>query len=176
MADKQSLRDFQSQLAEKLKAAQAATGPSSKLGFIAGGRHWLVSLEQINEVVSVPELIAVPWAQPWFSGIASVRGALYGCTDLGAFLEIAEALPQGEAHLLLAHPRFGVNAALRIERTLGLRALDSLSQEAAPAAATPWVAGLWRSLDDQIWTELNVEKLVASPAFLEAGLQLDTFA
>lgn len=170
MADKQSLRDFQTQLADKLKAAQAATGPSSKLGFVAAGRNWLVSLEQINEVVTVPELIAVPWAQPWFAGVASVRGALYGCTDLGAFLKLSEALPQGPAHLLLAHPRFGVNAALRIERTLGLRAVEGLRPEAAPATASPWVAAHWRGLDDQLWAELNVEKLVTAPSFLEAGL------
>jgi twitching motility protein PilI len=170
MKDKQSLRDFQTQLAEKLKAAQAATGPSSKLGFIAGGRNWLVSLDQINEVVTVPELIAVPWAQPWFAGVASVRGALYGCTDLGAFLNLSEVLPQGETHLLLAHPRFGVNAALRIERTLGLRQVDNLLPEPAAGAASPWVSAHWRGRDDQLWTELNVEKLVTAPAFLEAGL------
>lgn len=170
MKDKQSLRDFQTQLAEKLKAAQAASGPSSKLGFIAGGRYWLVGLEQINEVVTVPELIAVPWAQPWFAGVASVRGALFGCTDLGAFLRLSEALPQGEAHLLLAHPRFGVNAALRIERTLGLRQVDNLIPEPAPDTTSPWIAAHWRGLDDQVWAELDVEKLVAAPAFLEAGL------
>ncbi len=170
MRDKQSLRDFQTALAEKLKAAQAATGPSSKLGFIAGGRHWLVSLDQINEIVTVPELIVVPWVQPWFSGVASVRGALFGCTDLGAFLKLTESLPAGESHLLLAHPRFGVNAALRIERTLGLRPIDNLKREVVEDAATPWSRGQWRGLDDQVWTELDVEKLVASPAFLEAGL------
>ena len=170
MADKQSLQDFQTQLAEKLKAAQAASGPSSKLGFVAGGRNWLVSLEQINEVVTVPELVAVPWAQPWFAGVASVRGALYGCSDLGAFLDMSEALPPGEAHLLLAHPRFGVNAALRIERTLGLRAVEGLVPEPAAAAASPWISAQWRDPDGQVWVELNVEKLVAAPAFLEAGL------
>lgn len=169
MAHKQSLRDFQTQLAEKLKAAQAATGPSSKLGFIAGGRHWVVGLDQINEVVTAAELIAVPWAKPWFSGVASVRGALFGCTDLGAFLQLGDPLPPGETHLLLAHPRFGVNAGLRIERTLGLRPLDSLAP-ADVAADSPWSLGVWRGVDGQLWNELNVEKLVTSPAFLEAGL------
>lgn len=169
MAEKHSLRDFQTQLAEKLKAAQSATGPSSKLGFIAGGRHWVVSLDQINEVVTVPGLIPVPWAQPWFAGVASVRGALFGCTDLGVFLKLSETLPAGESHLLLAHPRFGVNAALRIERTLGLRPLDSLALAEANDA-DPWSLASWRGADGQLWGELNVEKLVTSPAFLEAGL------
>jgi twitching motility protein PilI len=170
MADKQSLRDFQTQLAEKLKAAQAATGPSSMLGFLAGGEHWLVNLDQINEVVTVHELIAVPWSQPWFSGVASVRGALFGCTDLGAYVNQTEAMPIGESQLLLAHPRFGVNAALRIERTLGLRPLDGLAVEPESGGRHPCVARMWRGLDGQVWRELSMEKLVASPAFLEAGL------
>lgn len=169
MKDKHSLREFQTQLAEKLKAAQAATGPTSKLGFIVGGQHWLVDLGQINEVVTVRELIAVPWAKPWFAGVASVRGALYGCTDLGAFIKQSEAMVAGESHLLLAHPRFGINAALRIERTLGLRPLDTLTRHDS-TAPIPWSLGQWRGLDDRIWTELDVESLVTSPAFLEAGL------
>ena len=78
MEAKESLREFQTRLAEKLKAAEAAKGASSKLGFVAGGRHWLVDLNQINEVVTVPALTEVPWAKSWFVGVASVRGALYG--------------------------------------------------------------------------------------------------
>jgi hypothetical protein len=45
MEAKESLREFQTRLAEKLKAAEATSGVSSKLGFSAGGRHCLVALE-----------------------------------------------------------------------------------------------------------------------------------
>jgi hypothetical protein len=48
--------------------------------------------------------------------------------------------------------------------------VDGLVPEPAPAAASPWVAAHWRGRDDQVWAELDVEKLVAAPAFLEAGL------
>jgi len=170
MQSKQSLRDFQSQLAEKLKLAQGTNEVSSKLGFVAGGRNWLVNLDQVNEVVTVPNLTEAPWAQPWFVGVASVRGALYGCTDLAAFLGLAEPMPAGESRLLLVHPRFGVNAALRIERALGLRALSDLSPLPMPENAAAWEISHWRGADDQSWVEISMQALVTMPGFLEAGL------
>jgi twitching motility protein PilI len=170
MEAKESLREFQTRLAEKLKAAEMAGGAASKLGFVAGGRHWLVNLDQINEVVTVPALTGVPWTKPWFVGVASVRGALYGCVDLAAYLGLADPLPPGEARVLLAHPRFGVNAALRVERALGLRGIADLVPEPAEVDAAPWQAARWHDRDGQLWTEISLERLVTAPAYLEAGL------
>jgi twitching motility protein PilI len=170
MEARESLREFQTRLAEKLKAAEETRGASSKLGFIAGGRHWLVSLDQINEVVTVTLLTEVPWAQPWFVGVASVRGALYGCVDFAAFLGLADPLPPGESRILLAHPRFGVNAALRVERALGLRGIADLVPEPADVDAPAWQMSRWHDREGQLWTEINMEQLVTTPAFLEAGL------
>lgn len=167
---RENLRDFQSRLAEKLKAAEGATGASSKLGVLAGGRHWLVNLDQVNEVVTVPQLAEVPWSQPWFAGVASVRGVIYGCVDLAAFVGVAEPMARGETRLLLAHPRFGVNAALRVERALGLRPSQELEPEPGEPDAPGWALGRWRDGDGVVWTEISVESLVGMPAFLEAGL------
>lgn len=170
MEAKESLREFQTRLAEKLKAVEETQGVSSKLGFIAGGQHWLVDLDQVNEVVTVPALTEVPWAKPWFVGVASVRGALYGCVDLAAYLGLADPLPPGESRILLAHPRFGVNAALRVERALGLRNIADLTPEPVEVGVGPWQVSRWHDRDGQFWTEINMERLVATPAFLEAGL------
>jgi twitching motility protein PilI len=170
MRSKQSLREFQTQLADKLKLAQGSNENSSKLGFVAGGKNWLVNLDQVNEVVTVPSLTEAPWAHPWFVGVASVRGALYGCTDLAAFAGLAEPMPAGETRLLLAHPRFGVNAALRIDRALGLRALSELSPVPMPQDRPAWEISHWRGADDQIWVEISMQNLVSMPGFLEAGL------
>jgi twitching motility protein PilI len=170
MQDKPSLREFQTQLAEKLKLAQGSHGASSKLGFSAGGRNWLVDLDQVNEVVTVSGLTEAPWVKPWFIGVASVRGMLYGCTDLAAFLGLAEPMPAGETRLLLVHPRFGVNAAFRIERALGLRALADLTPVTQTQATQPWEVAHWQGSDDQVWVELSMQQLVTTPIFMEAGV------
>ena len=167
---RENLRDFQSRLADKLKAAESAAGATSKLGILAGGRHWLLDLDQINEVVTVPRLAEVPWSQPWFAGVTSVRGTIYGCVDMAAFLGLAEPMPAGESRLLLAHPRFGINTALRVERALGLRPLKALTPEPLEPDAPAWTLGRWRDASGEPWTEISVEKLVNQPSFLEAGL------
>lgn len=166
---REPLRDFQARLAQKLKAA-VASGATSKLGALAGGRYWLMNLDQVNEVVTVPQLTEVPWSQPWFAGVTSVRGVIYGCVDLAAFAGVAEPLPSGEAHLLLAHPRFGMNVALRVERALGLRPQAELVPEPPQADAPDWTLGRWRDGAGELWTQISVEKLVNMPAFLEVGI------
>lgn len=168
-AARDSLRDFQARLADKIKAAEGVTGATSKLGFVAGGRQWLLELDQINEVVTVPQLAQVPWAQPWFAGVASVRGMIYGCVDLAAFAGLGAPLPPGEARVLLAHPRFGINAALRIERALGLRPIQTLQAEPVETGEPDWVTARWRDAAGELWSELSVQRLVQLPAFVEAG-------
>ena len=168
--NRESLREFQVRLAEKLKAAEDLNGARSKLGIIAGGQHWLVDLDQVNEVVTVPRLTPVPWSKPWFSGVASVRGVILGCVDLAAFAGVAEPMPRGESRLLLAHPRFGINVGLRVERALGLRPFSELEAEAGAGDAPSWVLGRWRDPGGTLWTEISVAQLVGLPEFLEAGL------
>jgi twitching motility protein PilI len=167
---REPLRDFQARLAQKLKTAETNPGSLSKLGVLAGGRHWLVNLDQVNEVVTVPRLAAVPWSKPWFAGVTSVRGVIYGCVDLAAFAGVAPPLPLGESCLLLAHPRFGMNAALRVEQALGLRPLAELTPLPTQVDAPDWMLGRWLDRAGETWTEISVEKLVGLPAFLEAGM------
>lgn len=168
--DRESLREFQARLADRIKAVQVQTGPASKLGFIAGGRQWLVNLDQINEVVTVPELTAIPWTKPWFAGVANVRGVVYGCNDLAAFLDLSEPMQHGEVRLLLVNPNLGVNAAWRIERALGLRTAERLTREPDDDQAPRWELARWRDSDGSEWVEIDFNYLVALPKFLEAGL------
>lgn len=173
MADepKLSLRDFQTRLAERLRNAAQTPGTASKLGFLAGDRHWLTDLEQINEVVTVPSVTPVPWAKPWFTGAASVRGAIYGCMDLAAFLAVAKPLEDEECRLLLLHPRYGVNAALRIQQPLGLRSLTGMKRlPLAAADNADTLQAKWLDPEGISWLELDVEQLIAKPDFFQAGI------
>ena len=74
MARKVGLREFQIQVAERLRTAATRKTLSSKLGFQIGSSNWFVALEQVSEVIPVPQPMAVPLTQPWFRGVANVRG------------------------------------------------------------------------------------------------------
>ncbi len=169
MSERVSLREFQARLAERLSSVARQPGESSKLGFVAGERHWLVDLDQVSALTGVSRLTPVPWARPWFLGVVSVRGVLYGCTDLAAFVGAGRTVEPGELRVLLAHPRFGVNAAIRIERALGLRSIAGMQAGAPQADAPAWMRQRWQGGDGQVWNELDMEALVNDPVFLHAG-------
>jgi len=169
METKPNPLEAKTELAERQKASEPRAGGGSKLGFLAGGRHWLTDLGQVNEVVTAARLTPVPWAKPWFLGVASVRGVIYGCSDLAAFLGQAAAGEGGIHRLLLVHPRFGVNAALAIDRAVGLRNTHAMSRVARTESDPPWVLARWEDADGTTWTELGIEQLVISADFQQAG-------
>ncbi len=166
MNDRVTLREFQTRLAERLKSVASESGEASKLGFVAGGRHWLTGLDQVNEMVSVPTFSKAPWVRPWFLGAVGVRGVIYGCTDLAAYLGLGEATVQDENRLILAHARFGAHAALRIEQALGLRNTNAMRAVPPPdGEQAPWRLGGFEDSEGTLWTEISIEALLASPDF-----------
>jgi twitching motility protein PilI len=167
MAERLSLREFQEQLTDKLLLAELQAMPASRLAVEIGGKHWLVDLAEINEVMPVPRLLPVPLTQPWFVGMANIRGMLYGCTDLAAFFGMPVTASETSARLLLVKPHFGVNAALMVSKTLGLRNPADLKLYAGNPDAGA------RSLridgNGQLWQELDIAGLLVKPDFLEIG-------
>jgi twitching motility protein PilI len=169
MEERINLREFQARLAEKLKGAADRDGEAAKLGFVAGGRHWLTRLDQVGEVVTVTRLARAPWTRPWFLGVAGVRGAIYGCTDLAAFLGVAPAETGDEIRLLLANARFGMHAAFRIEQVLGLRDTAGMTPAPPADARADWESARYVDGDGVAWTEIALDKLLADPRFLRVA-------
>jgi twitching motility protein PilI len=170
MARKFSPREFPEQsFGRQESAAGTASAHLSKLGVEIAGDSWLVDLASISEVIPVPEHFAVPRTLGWFLGVANLRGNLYGITDLSAFLGRGAAVADADHRVLLAHPRFGVNAGLLVPRVLGPRNAEQFqSVEPAPGAA-PWLLAEYTAEDGSRWKELDVAALVRHSDFLNIG-------
>jgi len=164
-----SLRDYQLALSERLQSAQAGVRAPSKLGLRVGGETWLVDLLEAGEVIPVPPFAPVPLAQPWFRGVANVRGTLYSVTDFSAFIGAKPVAISEQARLLLVAERFRAGAALLVERSLGLRSADSLKPHSS-ASVQSWVRAQYTDSDGTVWKELDVAALVQNEAFLEVSL------
>jgi twitching motility protein PilI len=169
MEERLNLREFQARLAERLKGVAGGEGETAKLGFLAGGRHWLTGLDQVGEVVTVARLARAPWTRPWFLGVAGVRGAIYGCTDLAAYLGVGTAETRDEVRLLLANARFGAHAAFRIDQPLGLRNTAAMAALPRAADAPDWEFARFEDGDGVQWTEIVLETLLAEPRFLRVA-------
>ena len=141
----------------------------SKLGLRVGGEAWLVDLMEAGEVIPVPPIAPVPLAQPWFRGVANVRGNLYSVTDLSAFVGAKRVAISEQARLLLVAERFRAGAALLVERSLGLRNAENLKPQPS-ASVQPWVRTQYTDPDGTVWKELDIAALVQNEAFLEVSL------
>jgi twitching motility protein PilI len=171
MARRVSLREFQQDLVRRLNEAAASDAPSARLGVQVGSEFWLVRLEEAGEVIPVPTIARVPLTRGWFRGLANIRGNLFSVIDLSAF-QGGEPTPQTpDARLLLVAERYHLNAALLVNRMLGLRNLQHFEPQVAEpqAAERAWEAGRYTGRDGQLWRELSMNALVYSEGFLQAG-------
>ena len=163
MARRTGLREFQLSVAERLRTAATRAALSSKLGFQVAGVSWFVSLHQVSEVIPMPPFIPVPLTQPWFRGVANVRGNLYSIVDFGVFMGGAATSQEGPSRVLLAGQKFAFNAGLLVSRVLGLRNIAGWQCYEQDGEVR------LRDANGQMWRKLDMAKLLHQPEFLLIG-------
>jgi len=73
--------------------------------------------------------------------------------------------------LLAVNPELRALCALRVDNLCGLRRMDDSMQPVPQAGPCPsFAAGVWRDAQGRLWQELDLERLVASEAFLAIGV------
>lgn len=162
-----SLRDYQRELAERLRQADSARS-ASKLGVQVGAETWLIDLVEAGEVIPVPPITHVPLTRPWFRGVANVRGNLYSVVDFAAFVGVGSVEVTERARLVLLGERLRSAAALLVDRSLGLRNPDQLRARQLEGQAA-WVRAQYDDADGTAWKELDVRQLVQHEQFLNPG-------
>lgn len=167
MAQRISLRDYQRELVERLRAPDSGR-IASKLAVQAGGDGWLVELTEAGEIIPVPAITAVARTKPWFRGAANVRGILYSVVDLAAFLGGVPSALTEHSRLLLIGARYRTGAGLLVDRSLGLRNPAQL-KPCLGAVQTAWVRAQYEDEDGKIWRELDLGALVQQEEFLNVG-------
>jgi len=112
MARTLDLRKYQEDILVRIKdqtrAADANT--RNRLGVRAGDRRLLVRLDDISEVLPVPEVHPVPLSRSWFLGMANVRGNLYGVSDLSQFAGGSATTIGVASRILLIHQKYKAHA------------------------------------------------------------------
>ncbi len=169
MARKTSLREFQQNVAQRLRDLSSRKTVASKLGFQVGSDYWLVTLADVSEVIPVPNFVPVPRTLSWFRGVSNIRGKLYSVVDFSAFQGDEAIGPGMERRVILINERLLEGSALLVTRMLGLRNPENLTAEAGTDASRPWEGGRFRDAAGTLWRELDIAKLAVEPRFLEVG-------
>ena len=167
----QKLREFTTQLAEKLKAAPNTPVQPLRLAVRIGAESYLLDMATAGEIVTTADIAPVPWTRPWYRGLTNVRGRLIGVVDLQ---ELSGRAPLGQEQsqqILVFGPALKVNAGILISRAFGLRNIRELEELGATNnAALPWEMQRYRDLDGTVLTELDLPRLVAAEAFSSVGI------
>ncbi len=164
MSKRLNLREFQQGVIDRLQAKDRADDQAATLGVEIAGQNWLVDMSDIGEVLAPPPLTPVPLTKPWFLGVANVRGILYGVSDMAAYQQKGAASGTAANRVLLVAERHAFNAALLVDRVLGLRNARAWTQSE--------VDGQVRYRDGQgnSWRKLDITGLLRHPDFLHIGI------
>lgn len=171
MSNRDALRDLQSRLAERLQLARTEARPMSWLAVECASVGLLVPLAGAGEIFAVGSLLPVPHTQPWFVGVANLRGGLHGVVDLAAFLGLRPPLapdqPREQSRLLALNASLAAHSALLVDRLAGLRSGDQLVAEAEDEVSRPTFAcARWRDAEGRIWQEIDLAALARNEQFL----------
>lgn len=178
MKKRESLKDLQARLADRLHVAQSSDAPMSWLAVTAGAGNYLLPLRQSGEILPITQLHPVPRTQPWFVGVVNIRGSLFGTVDLGHF--IAKSMPSPvqspsrgfptedeNSTVVTLNPLLEVNCALQVSGLTGLRANESF-RSAMPARdeAPAYFRQQFQDEEGKLWQEIDLQILSRSPQFL----------
>jgi len=154
------LRQYQVQLLERMQAARNNAGARvNQLGVMIGPDRYLLDLTQVGEIVPVPLVNVVPLTQPWYLGLANIRGNLISVIDLARYNGQGETGSGTDSRVVTFAAGLGFNCGLLVSRVYGLR----------HAAGMEIAGDRLRDADAVEWTPLDIAALVRDTRFLHVG-------
>lgn len=170
MANREALRELQTRLAGRLQVARTdEAGAAQWLAVECGPLALLLPLAEAGEIFPAGTLQPLPHTEPWFAGVANLRGALHGVVDIAAFLGTGVSAWREHGQLVALNAALGSQSALLVQRLAGLRRADQFLAvaEEAPAAPRPAFAGpRWRDAEGRVWQEIHLAALARNEHYL----------
>ena len=169
------LRELQARLAERMERAREQASVSGWLAVELGSHGYLLALTQAGEIFSMTNVQRVPYTQPWFWGVANLRGSLYGVVDAHHFIFGQPAAgrteySKGQSRLVALNPALDLNVVLMVDRMAGLRRVESFVHQIEPEGQRPAFFGpVLVDQQGRRWQELDLQKLAQDPHFLTVG-------
>lgn len=140
---------------------------SAVLGVAVGEDRYLISMAEVSEVIPIPKLAHVPLTQPWFLGVANVRGNLYGVTDLGVYLGKDSSPYNQKSRILLASPGDKLHGGFIVNSMLGIRSLSEFTSTRTAKKKLPkGIIKQYKDTEGRLWLELSLFALIREEKFL----------
>jgi len=169
---RERLRDFQSQLLERMQIARTSDVISSnQLGVMIGQTRYLLNLRDAGEIVPVGQISRIPLTRDWYLGLLNLRGNLIGVIDIQNFQGQAKVDMNPDCRVVAFASALSFNAGLLVSKVLGLRNVAEMSiQENSSENQSAWLRQSYVDNNNQIWYELSLAALIQDSDFLHIGL------
>jgi twitching motility protein PilI len=145
------------------------------VGYRVGAHRLASGFDEVREILPLPQITAVPGAQPWMLGVANVRGNLLPIVDLKQFLEGERTVVHESQRVLLVRQPGG-DVAVLIDELYGQRSfnepqkmdLDSADQSLLQGRYAHFIDRAYR-IDQQQWGVFSLDRLARTPEFRQAA-------
>ncbi len=158
--------------ARQLPAQKDITPQWNGVGFSMFGKHFVVAMSELNEMLEVPAHTKLPGVQPWVKGVANVRGRLLPIYDLAAFF--GELLiGNKKQQRLLVIDRNKTYAGLWVDQVFGMQYFDIASRNSElspelPESIEDFIEGSFE-LEGITWSVFHPLKLMEKPNFIDVS-------
>jgi len=141
------------------------------IGFRIGAHYLVSSINDVNEILTLPALTVVPGTRGWLLGVANVRGNLVPIIDLKQYLEGERSVLTDSSRILLVR-QLGGSVGLLIDEVLGQRSFSEEQRAEARAEEDERYARFVAEkypLGDVVWGQFSMNSLVRTPDFVQAA-------
>ncbi len=176
MANREALKELNTRLASRLQAARTDDVAAAWLAVEAGGAKYLLPLAQAGEIFPWTPIMSVPYAQPWFLGVANLRGGLFGVVDLAGYVtagngshspNVSSDQVRAESRLVSFNASLEINCVVLVDRLAGLRHASVFAWSEPPSSdAPPYLAASYVDAAGVRWQALDLLAMSRQPDFL----------
>ncbi|WP_226704640.1 chemotaxis protein CheW [Microbulbifer elongatus] len=157
--------------AQGLPARQEVKPYWTGIGFSLLGHRFVAAMEDVVELLEVPQYTFIPGAQPWVRGVANVRGRLLPLFDMAAFFGGHLTSPrQRRRVLVLEHDK--IYAGLVVDELHGMQHLALEYGKLPPSDLVepfaPMVNGQFQLQQDR-WLVFDLHALLNDFQFADAA-------
>ena len=132
------------------------------VGFRVSGIDYVVRLNEVAEIISIPRYTKVPGAKGWVKGLANIRGTLLPIMDLHGFLgrKVPGALRR-QRLLVVVDEVLGLNHYEDEDWVKDIPVDDDVM--------LPFLKGGFYS-GEKLWTVFSLKALAETPSFRQVAL------
>jgi len=134
-----------------------------KVIFILGSEKFALSTEQVKSIEEMQDIIPVPLAPPYVSGLINLRGAIVAVVDLRQRIGLSE-VENGRDMVILIVEHNGEEVGLIVDRVQSVESSGMQPQQVPEAVAKNKSGRFYQSVlgtKDEKIVILNLDKILA---------------